>query len=139
VNANPSLSAPHSFTALFDPEQFAVLGELQEEGDAGVIAEVVQEFLADAEVSLQRLDALILTGDHHACSEVAHSLKGGFATFGMMRAHGLALEIEHQAQLGLNDSLAMLCRATLGCFMAGKRALLAHMERERCGRNIGWS
>jgi HPt (histidine-containing phosphotransfer) domain-containing protein len=139
VNVNPTFSTPGSFTALFDPEQFAVLGELQEEGDAGVIEEVVQEFLADAEVSLQRLDALILAGDHHGCSEVAHSLKGGFATFGMMRAHGLALEIEHQAQLGLPGDLSMLSRATLGCFMAGRRALLAHMERERAGRTPGWS
>lgn len=139
MNANPSLSTPLSFTALFDPEQFAVLGELQEEGDAGVIEEVVHEFLIDAELSLARLDSLIVCGEYQACSEVAHSLKGGFATFGMMRAHGLALEIEHLSQMGLGDNLAMLCRATLGCFMAGKRALLAHMEREKAGRNFSWS
>jgi HPt (histidine-containing phosphotransfer) domain-containing protein len=131
VNAFSILPPAAFASALFDASQFAVLGELDDEGDAEMIAEVVSQFLEDVKHCLSDLEEDIRVGNLDEVCVATHSLKGNFATFGMMRAHALAREIEKAAEQGRGDNLIYYFREMLGCFMAGQRALLAHMGERR--------
>lgn len=78
------------------------LGELRENvgGDAGFVAELIDEFLADAPVQLEALRAAAASGDAEAARRAAHTLKGNARTFGAPAFADLCREAEAAAAEG---------------------------------------
>ena len=127
MNTYATLPAPAFTAAIFDVTQFCVLGEMEEEGDFEILSEVVSQFLEDAAGVVDRLGEAIEEEDFHSIIMQAHTLKGSFATFGLMRAHALAQEIEHLAEDRRPETLHKLFRELTGNYRAGQRALETHM------------
>lgn len=118
----------HAFLApLFEVERFSVLERWPDEGDSDLISAAVEEFLLGAETALERLAAALSRLDYEEAIPLAHHLKSVFATFGMTRAHALAREIAQRSEERRSNDLGSLNGLMRGCFLAGRRALLAHL------------
>jgi len=90
--------APSDFSVpVFDAgllEELLVMSE----GDAAVLIEIVQQFKDDTVVLFESLDAAVRAGDFHRIADIAHTIKGSGATFGMVRLGALALRLETAAK-----------------------------------------
>jgi HPt (histidine-containing phosphotransfer) domain-containing protein len=80
----------------------AVLGELRESvgDDPEFLAELVDEFLADAPAQLETLRTAAAAGDADEARRAAHTLKGTGRTFGAARLASLCQEAETDAGSG---------------------------------------
>jgi histidine phosphotransfer protein HptB len=78
------------------------LDELRESvgGDAEFLAELVDEFLADAPSQLESLRDAAAAEDAETCRRAAHTLKGNARTFGAEKLALLCLEVETAAAAG---------------------------------------
>jgi HPt (histidine-containing phosphotransfer) domain-containing protein len=88
----------------------AVLGELRESvgDDPEFLAELVDEFLADAPTQLETLRTAAAAGDADGARRAAHTLKGTGRTFGAAQLASLCQEAETEA--GSGDLGAVLTR-----------------------------
>ena len=88
----------------------AVLDELLESvgDDPEFLAELVDEFLADAPAQLERLRTAAASGDADGARRAAHTLKGTGRTFGAAQLGSLCQEAETEA--GSGDLDAVLTR-----------------------------
>jgi HPt (histidine-containing phosphotransfer) domain-containing protein len=88
----------------------AVLGELRESvgDDPEFLAELVDEFLADAPAQLETLRTAAASGDAGEARRAAHTLKGTGRTFGARQLASLCQEAETEA--GSGDLDAVLAR-----------------------------
>src|ERR1700710_907523 len=98
VNLLSTLPRSALFSALFDVEQFSISESTQELGNSLAIREMVFEFLEESRATLDRLESAIDDQDLGAVTRLSQTLRGNFCTFGMMRAHVLACEIEQVAR-----------------------------------------
>jgi HPt (histidine-containing phosphotransfer) domain-containing protein len=87
-----------------------VLGELRESvgGDPEFLAELIDEFLADAPAQVGSLRRSATSGDAAAARRAAHTLKGNSRTFGANELAALCQEAE--AAAGAGDLGAVLPR-----------------------------
>jgi HPt (histidine-containing phosphotransfer) domain-containing protein len=85
----------------------AALGELRESvGDDGeFLAELIDEFVADAPAQLESLRAAATSGDAIGASRAAHTLKGTSRTFGAGELASLCHQAEVAAGAGDLDSV----------------------------------
>ena len=83
----------------------AVLDSLRESvgGDREFLAELVDEFLADAPVQLESLRETATSGDATGVRRAAHTLKGNSRTFGATSLASLSKEVEAAAVAGELD------------------------------------
>jgi HPt (histidine-containing phosphotransfer) domain-containing protein len=84
-----------------------VLDELRASvgGDQEFVAELVDDFLADAPAQLEALGAAVSSGDPDVARRAAHTLKGTSRTFGATALAALCQKAEAAAGMGDLDSL----------------------------------
>jgi len=80
----------------------AVLGELRESvgDDPAFVAELIDEFVADAPAQLRSLADAVAAGDAAAARRAAHTLKGNGRTFGAGELAALCQQAEAAAAAG---------------------------------------
>ena len=83
---------------VFNSGQLEALRALTEDDDGGVLAGIVQQFKDDAVLLFENLEDAIRKGDFARITDVAHTIKGSGATFGMIRLGALALRMEIAAK-----------------------------------------
>jgi HPt (histidine-containing phosphotransfer) domain-containing protein len=83
---------------VFNSGQLEALRALTEDDDSGVLDGIVQQFKDDAVLLFKNLDDAILKGDFPRITDLAHTIKGSGATFGMIRLGALALRMEIAAK-----------------------------------------
>lgn len=96
------------------------------DGDATFLAEIVDEYVADAPVQLDTIDRAVASGARDEALRAAHTLKSTSATFGATTLEGLAREMEGLAREGrLNEvgSLSRQARQELGSVTVQLREL----------------
>ena len=88
----------------------AVLGELRQSvgDDPEFVAELIDDFLADAPFQLESLREAATSGDAIRATRAAHTLKGHSRTFGAGELASLCMEAE--AAAGAGDLDAVLSR-----------------------------
>ncbi len=100
------------------------LRDLETVDNPGFFSDVCQQFMADAERTLQELESALARGDVKATHRAAHTLKSTSATMGAMRLSGLCKAIEATTQAGalppnhrggeqIRAELANVCAALL--------------------------
>jgi len=95
-------------TELGDALDGAVLRELRESvgDDPEFLAELVDEFLADAPNQLEALKSAAASGDAAGARRAAHTLKGNGRTFGAGVLASLCQEAESAAEAGDLDAVS---------------------------------
>ncbi len=79
------------------------------EGDAELLGELIDLFLADGESYLAELDTALAREDQAGLQRAAHTLKGVLATFCAEPACTLAFRLEQAAREQPPGALAPLC------------------------------
>ena len=102
--------------------------ELQDSEDDGVIREIVEQFLGEVPFYLQDMDLALEARNWRRVSEVAHSLKGSAATFGLVRAGEVAFRIEQAARSPEPVISEALHESVRGALMEGRHALQAYLH-----------
>ena len=69
-------------------------------GDSDLLREIVELFLADYPISLEKIRSAVEARDAAALEQHAHSLKGSVSTFGAQSAFNAALALERQGRTG---------------------------------------
>lgn len=83
---------------------------------------------ADCDRHIERLAAAVDDGDNETVGEVAHALKGAFASFGETAAWRCAVDLEQRVKAGARDGGSChLDRASLAPLEAARRELLAEL------------
>jgi two-component system, sensor histidine kinase and response regulator len=83
-----------------DPGTLQALKELQREGKQNTLEELVETFLEDAEVRLEKLKGAVEKEGERPLREEAHILKGSCANMGALRMSSLCVELERAASSG---------------------------------------
>jgi HPt (histidine-containing phosphotransfer) domain-containing protein len=106
MNEDPSQST------LFDPAPVQSLFALQEgPEDAAMVQDIIRQFIEDTNRMFVELENALSSGNLRAVSEVAHSLKGGAATFGLPRLRDWAFQLEQDGKHERSDRLAAALHA----------------------------
>jgi len=111
-----------------DPALFGELCALsrrrQRLGGGELVAELVNEFLADTETRLVQLDDFLLAGEAVAVARFAYLIKGSASQLGGRRLAMSCSRLEHHAEAGVLAD----CRADLGRLEQDYRALRSALQ-----------
>ncbi len=78
-------------------------------GDAELLKEIAELFLAESEKTMEELRSAIATGDARAVEHASHGLKGAVANFGAEETVAAAQKLEELGRAGeLRDAPAAL-------------------------------
>jgi len=73
---------------------------LEEDYGKDIVVKIVETFIPDAEVRIERIDRAIRQEDSRALEEAAHGLKSGAANIGATEMARLCGQLETQGELG---------------------------------------
>ena len=76
----------------------AGLRELQEDGEADILNELIGLFLADVPPYLAAMREASAAGDAHSVGRIAHTLKGSCANMGARGMEALCVELEEMGR-----------------------------------------
>ena len=113
----------------FDAGVFSVLKELQEEGDATILADITRQFFEDATALLADLDRFIKENNFPGIASVAHTLKGSSATFGLNRAEQIARQIELAVNAADTEAVCCWVECLTTALADGRTALESELEK----------
>ncbi|HVQ35996.1 MAG TPA: Hpt domain-containing protein [Pyrinomonadaceae bacterium] len=88
----------------FGPVDLSVLSsfqELQDDGQTGLVMELIELYLQDATVKIEAVREALAQADGEALKCVAHSLKGSSGTLGVRQIASLCEELESLVDAGL--------------------------------------
>ena len=91
--AEPVAVASTESAASLDAERLAMLREL-DDGDGGLLASIVDEYVAGAQRNLEVLREAVAEGDPEAVERAAHALKGSSANVGATLLTELTAHLE---------------------------------------------
>jgi two-component system, sensor histidine kinase and response regulator len=97
-----------STTGVLDPAMLAELCALEEAGEPGLLAELVDLFEQDSLARLAALRAGIARGDAMAVAREAHALKGSSGNIGAPRLQGVCAELVTLGRGGALDGASEL-------------------------------
>lgn len=104
------------------------LRALDPEGEDGLLAELVDLFLADTPTRMTNLEQALETGDAKTVEEAAHSLKSSCGNLGAVRLSGLFKEIEALGREDRLDPVRELVQRTGHEFRRVESALLKEIS-----------
>lgn len=93
---------------LVDPDVIATLRELGGSGDPGLLVEVIDLFLQDADAHVGSLRRALEQGDLKLLERTAHTLKSSSANVGALSFSRLCFEIEKLGRASSSEGLAEL-------------------------------
>ncbi len=104
----------------------SVLDSLQEVGGDSLLTEIVEMFLSDCPLRLEKIRTSIGEGDVTGTEDGAHSLKGAAGAVGAMGLHAICAELEMKAMSGSLDGAGEYLRRIsdeldkVSSYLAGK-------------------
>ncbi|UYC11804.1 hybrid sensor histidine kinase/response regulator [Xanthomonas sp. CFBP 8445] len=101
----------------------AVLDELREVVGSASVAQIVELFLADAPLLIQRLEQAAATAQSDALREAAHTLKSSAANLGALALSAAALRIESGVRTGTLDRPVVAVALVIAEFARARLAL----------------
>ena len=100
---------PTSHEPAVDPAAIADLRALQDDGEDGLLAELIALFLEDAALRLERLWDALGRGDAEVVEREAHALKGASGNFGARPLAGFCDRLQKAGrENALSDAPALL-------------------------------
>ncbi|WP_039728620.1 Hpt domain-containing protein, partial [Xanthomonas sp. SHU 199] len=137
ATSTPPLAAPEAD----DPEppsavpapvlEIAVLDELREVIGSASVAQIVELFLADAPLLIQRLEQAAATAQSDALREAAHTLKSSAANLGALALSAAALRIESGVRTGTLDRPVVAVALVIAEFARARLALSGYRASVR--------
>ncbi|MCW0422575.1 hypothetical protein NB713_000518 [Xanthomonas sacchari] len=122
--AAPEADAPEPPSAVPAPVlEIAVLDELREVIGSASVAQIVELFLADAPLLIQRLEQAAATAQSDALREAAHTLKSSAANLGALALSAAALRIESGVRTGTLDRPVVAVALVIAEFARARLAL----------------
>ncbi len=122
--AAPEADAPEPPSAVPAPVlEIAVLDELREVIGSASVAQIVELFLADAPLLIQRLEQAAATAQSDALREAAHTLKSSAANLGALALSAAALRIESGVRTGALDRPVVAVALVIAEFARARLAL----------------
>ncbi|MBB5886599.1 MULTISPECIES: hybrid sensor histidine kinase/response regulator [unclassified Xanthomonas] len=103
--------------------EIAVLDELREVIGSASVAQIVELFLADAPLLIQRLEESAATAQSDALREAAHTLKSSAANLGALALSAAALRIESGVRTGTLDRPVVAVALVIAEFARARLAL----------------
>ncbi len=89
--------------AVLDTDQLNSLKELNEPGEADLVAELVEIYVSQSPQTLKELRSAISSKDVGQAEKLAHKLKGSSANLGALRVCSICEGMEERARLGNLD------------------------------------
>jgi HPt (histidine-containing phosphotransfer) domain-containing protein len=114
-----------------DPTCIASLRELETADLPGVLTELIDSFLANADARLATMQSASETGNARTLYLIAHSMKGSAGNFGALRLSRLFAELERLAVAGNLVTAAPLLAQIEAEYRSVKQALLEERDRGR--------
>ncbi|XQA77926.1 ATP-binding protein [Xanthomonas sacchari] len=137
ATSTPPLAAPEAD----DPElpsavpapvlEIAVLDELREVIGSASVAQIVELFLADAPLLIQRLEQAAATAQSDALREAAHTLKSSAANLGALALSAAALRIESGVRTGTLERPVVAVALVIAEFARARLALSGYRASVR--------
>ncbi|MDS9992871.1 ATP-binding protein [Xanthomonas sp. A2111] len=109
----------------------AVLDELREVIGGASVAQIVELFLADAPLLIQRLEQAAATAQSDAMREAAHTLKSSAANLGALALSAAALRIESGVRTGTLDRPVVAVALVIAEFARARLALSGYRASVR--------
>ncbi|MCI2262257.1 ATP-binding protein [Xanthomonas indica] len=109
----------------------AVLDELREVIGSASVAQIVELFLADAPLLIQRLEQAAATAESDALREAAHTLKSSAANLGALALSAAALRIESGVRTGTLDRPVVAVALVIAEFARARLALSGYRASVR--------
>jgi CheY-like chemotaxis protein/HPt (histidine-containing phosphotransfer) domain-containing protein len=127
VESPPAAAAPEAILdSLLDPDVIDSLRELETEDLPGVLAELIDSFVANSDV---RIAGLRTTNDIQTLLRIAHGMKGSAGNFGALNLSQLFAQLERLAAAGdLAASLALVAEIEAE-YARVRQALLVERDR----------
>ena len=101
------------------------LRELDPDGSAGVLAQIINAYLDDAPALIAQMQAALGANDVRTLTRHVHSLKSTSLSLGATRVANLAREIEMAGKSNVLDSCPALLMALNAEYAAAQRLLKA--------------
>ncbi|MET0550160.1 MAG: ATP-binding protein [Xanthomonas sp.] len=111
--------------------EIAVLDELREVIGSASVAQIVELFLADAPLLIQRLEQAAATAQSDALREAAHTLKSSAANLGALALSAAALRIESGVRTGTLERPAVAVALVIAEFARARLALSGYRASVR--------
>ncbi|KMM77273.1 histidine kinase [Xanthomonas sp. NCPPB 1128] len=111
--------------------EIAVLDELREVIGSASVAQIVELFLADAPLLIQRLEESAATAQSDALREAAHTLKSSAANLGALALSAAALRIESGVRTGTLDRPVVAVALVIAEFARARLALSGYRASVR--------
>jgi two-component system, sensor histidine kinase and response regulator len=121
-------SGPSGFAAL-DEKALNNIREIDSDGSAGVLAEVIGMYLGEAGLHLQRLRDALERQDPQALDRTAHAFKSASQNVGAMHLGELCRRLERQGRAGELAGASELVRAIEQQLALVRPLLLAEIEQ----------
>lgn len=109
----------------------AVLDELRDVIGAASVAQIVELFLADAPLLIQRLEQAAATAQSDALREAAHTLKSSAANLGALALSAAALRIESGVRTGTLERPVVAVALVIAEFARARLALSGYRASVR--------
>ncbi|MBB5941991.1 ATP-binding protein [Xanthomonas sp. 3307] len=111
--------------------EIAVLDELRDVIGSASVAQIVELFLADAPLLIQRLEQAAATSEPDALREAAHTLKSSAANLGALALSAAALRIESGVRTGTLDRPVVAVALVIAEFARARLALSGYRASVR--------
>ena len=111
----------------FDLDAMQAIIELDPDGEAGLVAELVQTFVQDAGEKIAQLHQKLSSGDAAGIHALTHQLKSSSATLGLMRLSRISRTIDDDARHGSLELASRMIGELESAFAAGREWLEARV------------
>jgi two-component system sensor histidine kinase/response regulator len=103
--------------------------ELQEDGGADLVVELIALYLQDAPVKIDAIRQAVMTADGESVKRAAHSLKGSSGTLGIRQLASVCGELECLADAGLTPRANGMLHRLENEFVRVQEALTSELDR----------
>jgi HPt (histidine-containing phosphotransfer) domain-containing protein len=105
--------------------------ELQEDGGADLVVELVELYLQDAPVKINAIRQAVAQADRDSLTRAAHSLKGSSGTLGVRQLASVCEELEFLADDALTSDATALVDRLQEEFVRVREVLTSELHRRK--------
>lgn len=111
----------------FDLDAWKAIVELDPDGEAGLVKELADTFIGDAEDKLAELRGCLSASDAAGVHRLTHQLKSSAATLGLLRMSRISRTIDEDARRGGLETATRLLGALEAAYASGRDWLRARV------------
>jgi CheY-like chemotaxis protein/HPt (histidine-containing phosphotransfer) domain-containing protein len=124
-----SKSAEVSQKVVLDQTMVAGIRELQNEGEPDFFSELVDIFLHDSQLTIEKLEAALKAGEAEPAKRAAHSLKGSAGNLGGHQLYEMCGQLEQLAREDKLDQVKLLMPEFKQLYQETCEALIAEKDK----------